>query len=562
MNAVVRVALGVAIAAVVAVVVLACAPPASAHAELSTPTPTRARCSRRRRTSSGSRSTSRSEGVPDGVQVFDAEGEPIASSSRTRDTDLLVTLDEEVGDGHRGGRLAGGVGRRAPDRRHAELLGRGAERDAWTRRSSTRPSDGVPVALSLSRWPAYAGLLLAVGLVWFATLLLPAGLDRLDRAWRRLRRVGAPRRGGRGGGLAGRAPADGALPARHRAAHAAGRRHVALAAGRGGRHHRRHGGGRAGRRLAVAPATGPGRAGTCSRPLAGLLALAPLPLSGHTRAETETELVVSRRLAAPGRRRVWLGGLVGLALTLPGLAGRREAAAALRQPVLDRGGLASSPRSCSPAAFLAWRIVGSWDALVNDGYGQLLLVKIGVAAFAVAIAAYNRFRLLPRMQRRRPGSTTGSPPLGALSRTTARRGVAAGGGAAGDRVPDPEEPAHRGPRRRRPFRVPQTERAGLGDLEAVVTISPATSGMNTLTLRVRDADGDRPRARSCRACGSPATTSRATYRLPGSSPGTFRGTRGHPSRRHLAGPGLAPAEQVRQPRRQRGVPGGRDAQQP
>ena len=37
--------------------------------------------------------------------------------------------------------------------------------------------------------------------------------------------------------------------------------------------------------------------------------------------------------------------------------------------------------------------------------------------------------------------------------------------------------------------MPQTERADLGDLEAVVTISPATSGMNTLTLRVRDEDG-------------------------------------------------------------------------
>ena len=65
------------------------------------------------------------------------------------------------------------------------------------------PEDGVPVALSLSRWPAYAGLLLAVGLVWFATMLLPSGLDKLDRAWRRLLRVGAPRRWRVGDGLAG-----------------------------------------------------------------------------------------------------------------------------------------------------------------------------------------------------------------------------------------------------------------------------------------------------------------------------------------------------------------------
>ena len=47
-------------------------------------------------------------------------------------------------------------------------------------------------------------------------------------------------------------------------------------------------------------------------------------------------------------------------------------------------------------SFMAWRIVGSWDGLVSTDYGRLLLVKIGVALVAVAIAAVNRFVLLPR----------------------------------------------------------------------------------------------------------------------------------------------------------------------
>ena len=34
-----------------------------------------------------------------------------------------------------------------------------------------------------------------------------------------------------------------------------------------------------------------------------------------------------------------------------------------------------------------------------------------------------------------------------------------------------------------------TERTALGDLEAVITLSPATTGMNTLTLSLRDAAG-------------------------------------------------------------------------
>jgi hypothetical protein len=33
-------------------------------------------------------------------------------------------------------------------------------------------------------------------------------------------------------------------------------------------------------------------------------------------------------------------------------------------------------------------------------------------------------------------------------------------------------------------------RTGLGDVEALITISPATAGMNTLTLRLRDAAGE------------------------------------------------------------------------
>ena len=38
---------------------------------------------------------------------------------------------------------------------------------------------------------------------------------------------------------------------------------------------------------------------------------------------------------------------------------------------------------------LGWRILGSWAALVQTAYGITLLVKLGLVAVAVAIAAYN-----------------------------------------------------------------------------------------------------------------------------------------------------------------------------
>ena len=114
---------------------------------------------------------------------------------------------------------------------------------------------------------------------------------------------------------------------------------------------------------------------------------------------------------------------MGLALTLPALAGRSNSAAV----VVSRFSTAAASVLAAlvlSGAFLAWRIVGSWSALVNDGYGQLLLLKIGIAAAAAALAAYNRFQLVPA-PRRRPGSTTTSPHPCVGRSVTAEAGVLA-----------------------------------------------------------------------------------------------------------------------------------------
>jgi copper transport protein len=223
--------------------------------------------------------------------------------------------------------------------------------------------------------------------------------------------------------------------------------------------------------------------------VAGLLALAPLPLSGHTRAEDETVLVVTVDLLHLVAGAVWLGGLVGLALTLPGLAGRRDASAAL----VSRFSTAAASLLAAivlSGSFLAWRIVGSWDALVTNGYGQLLLVKIGIAAVAVAIAAYNRFRLLPRFSDA-AGFHDRVATARTLSRTTTAEAVVLVAvllvtGFLVDKSPPREALA--GPAV--PAGASETVRTGLGDVEALITISPSTTGMNTLTLRLRDAAGE------------------------------------------------------------------------
>lgn len=45
----------------------------------------------------------------------------------------------------------------------------------------------------------------------------------------------------------------------------------------------------------------------------------------------------------------------------------------------------------------AWRGVGSAANLVGNAYGNTLLVKVGLVAVAVALGAFNRFRVMPRL---------------------------------------------------------------------------------------------------------------------------------------------------------------------
>jgi copper transport protein len=223
--------------------------------------------------------------------------------------------------------------------------------------------------------------------------------------------------------------------------------------------------------------------------VAGLLALAPLPLSGHTRAEDMAALVVTVDWLHLVAGAVWLGGLMGLALTLPGLAGRPEVAAGVlsRFSTIAASVLAALVVSGS---FVAWRIVGSWDALVTDGYGQLLLVKIGIAAVAAGIAAWNRYGLLPRFSHA-AGFHDRVATLRTLSRTTTVEALVLVAvllvtGFLVYKTPPRETAASPAA----PAGTAETVRTGLGDLEAFITISPATTGLNTVTLRLRDAAGE------------------------------------------------------------------------
>ncbi len=126
----------------------------------------------------------------------------------------------------------------------------------------------------------------------------------------------------------------------------------------------------------------------------GLAVFAPA-LTGHSRGFEPQLPVIAVDVLHVLAGSVWLGGLAGLALALPVISGRGDhgartlerfstVAASVLAALVVTGGL------------LGWRIVSTWGNLFGTGYGQLLLVKIGLVAVAASIAAWNRFVLLPK----------------------------------------------------------------------------------------------------------------------------------------------------------------------
>ena len=95
----------------------------------------------------------------------------------------------------------------------------------------------------------------------------------------------------------------------------------------------------------------------------------------------------------------WIGGLVPLALLL-GMVRRHKGWASLELDVIRRFsmlGTVSVATLILSGFFNAWILVGSFRGLVVTGYGQLLMLKLAAFAVMLALAAFNRFRLTPRL---------------------------------------------------------------------------------------------------------------------------------------------------------------------
>ena len=220
---------------------------------------------------------------------------------------------------------------------------------------------------------------------------------------------------------------------------------------------------------------------------AAAVAVVAAAVVGHTRAYEPVPLLVVTDMLHLAAGTAWLGGLVGLALALRGLSGRgRDAALALsRFSTLAATVLALL---VATGSLMTWRILGSWGGFVDTTYGRLLLVKIGVVAVVALLAAWNRFRLLPRVS---GGIGHDAVRSGALAVRNAVRieavlivGVLGLTGFLVNQSPNEDPAASRRP-------VPSRVSVGVvPDAKVLATLAPGRRGPNTVTVQVQDETGE------------------------------------------------------------------------
>ena len=132
---------------------------------------------------------------------------------------------------------------------------------------------------------------------------------------------------------------------------------------------------------------------------ASLLALGSFLIEGHTispgPAAAERAVLLGADAVHLVAGAVWLGGLVCLAVVLQRREGSDPVWAVTVVARFSRLATWSVVAAAGAGFALSWSLVGTAGALLAGGYGAALLVKVALVSAVVAVAAYNRHRLLP-----------------------------------------------------------------------------------------------------------------------------------------------------------------------
>ncbi|MEU0267520.1 copper resistance protein CopC [Nocardioides sp. NPDC006303] len=422
---------------------------------------------------------------PAGVTVYDAKGEEVTSEATASGTEMEVALAEasSLGDG------TYVVAWRAVSADGHPISGSltfavGAPSLSVAPPPSTEPSRATAVIHGALQFLQYAALLLVVGLVWFRAVIV--GEHRIpDRATARVQRVEVLAGMVAVIALVALAPASGALQSESGpgailtfdawSPASVGKEWLSALVGIVG--------------IAAALAL---RERPRLAAAAGLVAICSPALVGHSRAVVPAWLVTATDVIHLIAGALWLGGLVGLALTLPLITRRGTVAAEIvtRFSTLAAASLAALAVS---GVLMGWRILGSWDNLLNSTYGTLLMTKIALVVAVAVMAAGNRLLVLPRVRQAAGHDDTveaGSMLRRAVLMETGVLVVVLG--VTGFLVDQPPQ-AGAGSTGTGTATVAQTntQAAELGDDHRVyATLTPAGPGPNVLRLQIQDAAGE------------------------------------------------------------------------
>ncbi|WP_406529809.1 copper resistance CopC/CopD family protein [Streptomyces sp. I8-5] len=226
----------------------------------------------------------------------------------------------------------------------------------------------------------------------------------------------------------------------------------------------------------------------------------------------------------------WLGGLTALLVAL------------YRTPDID----ATAVRRFSGIAFgsvivlaatgiyQSWRQVGTWSALTGTGYGQLLLVKVGLVAVLIGIAWFSR-RWTARLvtgggdasTETRDGETA---PAGTAAAGTAPAGASTTETSESAEVPDSsgataEDPARAAQLARQQAAVATAEKKRIRDADpdrsglrrsvlAEVGVAVALLAVTTVLTSTEPARTEEEAARASTAASAPATAGPVEMKLP------------------------------------------------
>jgi uncharacterized membrane protein len=177
---------------------------------------------------------------------------------------------------------------------------------------------------------------------------------------------------------------------------------------------------------------------------------------------------------------VWLGGLAALLLGVRGRPSGLKAAAVRRFSAVAAFALAAVAIT---GLVRAVNEVGGWSELFTTGYGQLVLVKVGLIGALAALGGVNRWRNVPRAEKtlrglRRVSSGELTLAIGALTAAAVLATL----------VPPAQVPAAVRP----PAALTATGSDFATSVRARLEVNPAVPGANRFDLRVTDFDTGEP----------------------------------------------------------------------